>query len=350
MTGHYELVPRRELGRGAWDTFADAADEAWLWHRYDFQDALATWQGSADHSIAIVDRAARAGVVALLPLRIISRRLAGLLPMFVMDSLGGIACSDGLKSGQRRGVLTAARDFLQARAASGRCLEIRLSCVPMAPAYRGERCPRVSPLLSLGCENVLTQTWVVDLRGGAEQVWANMEGRARTAARKAEKSGVRVRSAQPSDLDTYYKLHVETYRRTGVQPHPRAYFQAIFEQLMPAGLARVWFAEIDGEAVAAENFAVYKNAALYWTGAASDRGLRAEAGSLLQWTAMQWMLGNGVEWYETGEGFPQAQGGKSKGLNDFKKSFGGSLYPYYKGRLPVAGRLARLYRLREALQ
>lgn len=350
MTGHYDFVPRRELGRAAWDAFADAADEAWLWHRYDFQDALATWEGSSDHSVAILDRTSGGAVVALLPLRVVTRRWAGLLPVFVMDSLGGIACDNGLPPHRQRDVFSESRDFLMARANNGRCLDIRLSCAPMAPARRGERCPRVNPLLHLGCENTLSQTWAVDLRVGIEQVWKRMEGRARTAVRKAEKTGMRVRSGQPADLDTYYRLHVATYRRTGVSPHPRAYFKAIFEDLLPSGLARIWIAEIDGEAVAAENFGVYKNAALYWTGASSEMGLRAEAGSLLQWTAMQWMADSGIEWYETGEGFPQAQAGKSKGLNDFKKSFGGSLYPYYKGRLPVAGRFARLYRLREALQ
>ena len=50
---------------------------------------------------------------------------------------------------------------------------------------------------------------------------------------------------------------------------------------------------------------------------------------------MQWMIEHGFEWYETGEAFPNVQEGKNKGLNDFKKSFGGELYPFYKGRIVV---------------
>jgi CelD/BcsL family acetyltransferase involved in cellulose biosynthesis len=349
MKRHYEIVPRQELGREAWDALTDVSDEAWLWHRYDFQDALATWAGSADHSFAVVDNAIGGRVIALVPLRIVTRRITGLLSIYMMDSLGAVACHNDLQPGQRRTALTTVREALTTRARDGRCLEARLSCTPMAPAHRGERCPRVNPLLHMGCENTLSQTWVVDLRAGREGVWAAMEGRARTAVRKAERAGVRIRPTAADDLDIYYRLHVETYRRTGVEPHPRAYFQAIWDTLLPAGLVRIWIAEIDGEPVAAENFGVYKGAALYWTGASSARGLEAEAGSLLQWTAMQWMADAGLAWYETGEGFPQAMAGKSRGLNDFKKSFGGQLYPYYKGRLPLGKWYARLYRVRGAL-
>ena len=53
-------------------------------------------------------------------------------------------------------------------------------------------------------------------------------------------------------------------------------------------------------------------------------------------------------WYETGEGFPQVGAGKSKGLNDFKKSFGGEMYPYYKGNLPIGRLPERIYRAIQA--
>jgi len=223
------------------------------------------------------------------------------------------------------------------KSCKGVCLETRIALPSMAPARRGENCPRVNPLLDMGCENTLTQTWVVDLRGGADSVWGRMEGRARTAVRKAEKTGVTVREATPGDLQTYYHLHQETYRRTGATPHAKEYFAMIWERFLAHGLARIWVAELNGETIAAENFGGYKKAAIYWTGAANWKSLDVEANSLLQWTAMQWMIRNGIEWYETGEAFPQFDDGKRRGLSDFKRSFGGSLYPYFRGKVPVGG-------------
>ena len=343
MTSLFRVVARKDVGGEAWDAIADASDDAWLWHRYDFQDALATWPGSSDESFTLtaVDEKE---VLALVPLRRITKRVAAMLPVHILESFGGPALRNELGEARRRAVLTAVRDELAARMCAGICVEARISKPPMAPALRGESCPRVNPLLDMGCSNALTQTWVIDLRGGREAAWKQMEGRARTAVRKAEKAGVTVREANDNDRQTYYRLHQETYRRTRVPPHSVAYFGAIWDRFLGTGFARVWIAELNGEAVAGENFGVYKQAAIYWTGAATANGLKVEANSLLQWTAMQWMIDNGVEWYETGEAFPQHRAGKEKGLNDFKKSFGGSLYPYYRGRLPVGTLSERLYR------
>lgn len=349
MNNRYAFIPRRELGRTAWNAFVERTDEAWLWHLYDLRDAVATWPGSEDCSVAFLDRATQNEVVGLLPLRRVNRRFMRIVPVFVLESIGGPVVMNGANAKRKREILGAMRDQLLRMAGQGRCLEIRLFSTPMAPALRGERCPWVNPLLEAGCENTQSQTWVVDLRAGKDAVWSRMEGRARTAVRKAEKAGVTVRAATPDDLNVYYGLHLETYRRTGVQPHPRAYFQAIWDFFLRNGLAGVWIAEVEGQPVAAENFGIYKNAAVYWTGAASRQGLEVEANSLLQWTAMQWMMDNQIDWYETGEAFPQAMSGKSKGLNDFKKSFGGEMYPYYRGRMLAGMWHEKLYLIRQML-
>jgi hypothetical protein len=269
--------------------------------------------------------------------------------MHFLESFGGAALRNGLGQKRRRAVLTAVRDEIFARARNGICLEVRIALSSMAPALRGPSSPRVNPLLEIGWDNTLTQTWVVDLRGGREAVWKQMEGRARTAVRKAEKAGLKVREASSGDRGVYYRLHQETYRRTGVTPHSEDYFAIIWDRFLSSGLARVWVAELDGEPVAAENFGIYKQAAIYWTGAENTKGLEVEANSFLQWTAMQWMLNNGIEWYETGEAFPQSSAGKQKGLNDFKKSFGGQIYPYYKGRLKTGAFFEKLYAIKEIL-
>ncbi len=300
----------------------EASDDAWLWHRYDFQDALETWPGSSDESFALM-AADEKQALALVPLRRITQRVAGMLPVHILESFGGPPLRNGLGEARRRAVLAAVRNEIGARMRRGICIEARLSLPPMAPALRGESSPRVNPLLDMGCSNTLTQTWVVDLRGGREAAWTQMEGRARTAVRKAEKAGVTVREANKTDRQIYYRLHQETYRRTGVPPHSEAYFGAIWDRFLGNGLARVWIAELDGEAVAGENFGVYKQAAIYWTGAASAKGLEVEANSLLQWTAMQWMIDNGVEWYETGEAFPQHRAARKRASTISRKVLGG---------------------------
>lgn len=335
-TNHKHLVfcHRAEVGREAWDSFVDHSDEAWLWHRFDLQDAISTWPGKDDLSFAVRDISSGGGIVVVVPLHLIqSRRMFG-FRWNTLDSLGGPACINDLSIKQKRKILEYAMSQVTTLARKYDAVEVNFALSPLAPAYCSERYPRINPLLELGCENTLTQTWMVNLGQGKEIIWNNMENRARTAIRKAEKQGLYIRPANESnDLEVYYNLHCETYKRTGARSHPKSYFEAIWSDFFSKGLSFILFAERNGTVVAAENFGIYKQAAVYWTGAASSQGLFLQANSLLQWTAMQSMIEDGIVWYETGEAFPHLREGKLKGLNDFKRSFGGELFPSYRGRI-----------------
>ncbi len=347
MTRHFEVVNREVIGKERWDTFVDSADEAWLWHRFDAQDALSTWPGKHDLSFAILDGESGENIVAVVPLHLIESRIARLFSWNVLDSLGGPACSNNVGERLKRKIMECVSEQLMMLARQFDALRINLALSPMVPALCGNRFTVVNPLLVLGCQNIQTQIWAVDLRVGKDKVWKNLEGRARTAIRKAQKEEVVVRpaTANPEDLDIYYRLHCETYLRTGVHPHPMPYFQAIWNNFLTKGYSYILFAVHNDKVVAAENFGVYKKAAVYWTGAASRDGLSLEANSLLQWSAMQWMLEKGIEWYETGEAFPHLKDGKLKGLNDFKKSFGGILYPCFRGQIDTMSRRHKIFKL-----
>ncbi len=313
------------LGQGAWDPFVDAVGEAWIWHRFDFQDALCTWPRRRDHSFAVLDSDVGGELVSVVPAHLSVISLGGFARWRSLESMGAPACRTDLAEGRKQKLLTAVAEYLVTLARRSGAGEVTLSIPALAPSVRGDCLPRVNPLLQLGCENT-------------------------TEIRKAERAGVVVRTADQSrDLDAYYELHRQTCGRTGIRPHPRAYFEAIWRDFFSRGLAQIFVAERDGTMVAAANFAVYKNAALYWTGAACETGLELGANPLLQWRGMQWMLSQGVEWYETGEAFPNLKEGKLKQLSDFKKSFGGVLYPYYRGRLVVKPRMAALRQFARAL-
>src|SRR5262249_54434749 len=128
-----------------------------------------------------------------------------------------------------------------------------------------------------------------------------------------------------------YALHVETYRRTGVSPHPRAYFERIWQDFVADGYAAVFFAELEGEPVAARSFGLWKGGAVYWTGASSKRGLQVGAGAKVHSAAMSWLIDHEYEWLENGESFPGSDDPKLHGLSLHKASFGGELYPVYHG-------------------
>ena len=333
-----KIISREEVGKGPWDKFVDSSDGAWLWHRFDLLKGLASWPGRQDLSFALLDEKSGGNILEIIPLQLIRRKVGYLLSFQVLDSLGGPAFLDSLSEKDREITTGYLRAHLVGLAQQYKAMEIRITSSPLAPAFRGSNGFQANPLIKLNCQAYQGQTRVIDLRIDEDLLWRQMEGRARTAIRKAEKSGVKIRAARGAeDLDSYYKLHCATYRRTGVRPHPRDYFEIIWRYFEEDGLALILFAEYENRVVAAANFGIYKKAAIYWTGASIDAGLSLGANSLLQWQAMRQLKKQGLEWFEAGETFAGLRQAKKRRLSDFKKSFGGSLYPYYKGKIATKG-------------
>ncbi|MBM3555094.1 MAG: GNAT family N-acetyltransferase [Alphaproteobacteria bacterium] len=330
----FRALSRAEVAAAEWDAVADGAAEAWLWHRHAFGDALSTWPGRADRGFALFEGDT---LVGLMPAAKV--RMTGDFSLF--DSVGGPIASDRLQPGQAEVVRRALIAEFENRAKAAGALFADIALPAMAPAYRDETCPRVNPLLDFGYGNQLGQTYVIDLRSGYDAIWNGMEGRARTAVRQAEKAGVttRLAAANDDDLSAYYRLHCRAYARTETPPHPRAYFEALWRDFLASGRALVLFAEKAGEVIAAANIGIDKKAAVYWTAAGDEEALRSGATSLLQVAAIKALIEAGVEFYEVGEAFPGREGDKLAGLDRFKRSFGGRLWPWFKGRRVLRPRL-----------
>ncbi len=329
----YNVISRLEVGQEAWDAFVDASDEAWLWHRFDFSDTISTWPDRCDISFAVFDDGTPEKIVAVVPLQLIKSRTAKFLNRTMLDTIAGPARKNGLGKKQKQKVLDYIHEQLIVLSRHHGAVEINLSLPPMVPACQGDRCPRVNPLLVLGCENSLTQTWVIDLRRSEMDIRNTYSQLTKRELRKIRAHNLEIREAHSKrDLEIYYKLHCETYHRTGVEPHPFKYFQYIFDKFVSVGLSRIVFLVLDGSVVAAQNTGLYKGGCIYWTGA-SKSTKRGGENRILFDEQIIFAKKKGYEWYEIGEAFPHLKEGKLKGLNDFKRSFGGELYPFYRGQI-----------------
>lgn len=331
--GTMKIIERRSLGPAAWDALANSSPEGWFWHRYAVCDTtVKDWPGRRDCGFAVMN--AQDQVEAIVPAYVFESRTSFGLRVRYQHSMGGPALLDKGGRSKRQQVLDAVAGELHRRAALERVIKTTISTSPMAPALRGSDGPRCNPLLFLGCEDDSGQTWVADLRQGAEAAWKNLEGRARTAVRRAEEAGVTIRrSTSPEDWHSYFELHKTTYQRLGVPCYPAALFRAIFEELIPAGLCDVQFAELGGRPVGANNFICCKQAAYYWHGFTSEAGLQTNALTLLIWSSIKRLAETGeIHWLDCGDAEVHAQG-KMRQLSDFKRSFGGDLYPAFRGQL-----------------
>lgn len=183
----------------------------------------------------------------------------------------------------------------------------------------GDKHEYLTELNSKGYEYVPKKTLVIDLRIGEEAVWNNFKGRARNMIRKSEKNGVVTRIIEPQyiDMENYYKMLLETFKKQGLQPpHPLSFFKSICDFLVPGDNVLVIFAEREDRLVAGGIFLCSKDRMMYLSGAANNEGLKFAASSLIQWEAIKKALKLGVKEYDLGGV------GVSK-IDKFKESFGG---------------------------
>ena len=317
---------------GEWERVVLASPDAWLYHTIDEQALLAEAWGGESLSFLIETKGRIVGVVPLQRWPWDRRTLWSTLM-----GPAGPALTRDLDSGEREEALAFAHGVIGQMVTLKKAASVRMILPPLAPSARAAWAKQENPLLKHGYRDASTRTSVVDLVRSEEEIFAGFCAPYRNRIRKAERDGVIVVPANgTADVDAYYALHVETYERTGVKPHPRAYFESIFRRFLSTGRSDILFAMKDGRPISALNVATFGDAALYWTGANSAEGLAAGAAKLLQWTGMRRAKARGAVVYEVGEVFDEATPEtKESGLTSFKSRFGGTSVPFWKGILGV---------------
>jgi SAM-dependent methyltransferase len=191
----------------------------------------------------------------------------------------------------------------------------------------------VNPLVEAGFIDSSTHTRVVNLLPDEKVLWFGLEKDARQKIKQARSAGYSVRKCSWKEmLEDYYRIHVQNYQRTGVTPHPKAYFEGIANQPNEHHVLWAGF-DPQGQPIAFHNDARFGKTAVYHTGCSESGHLKSGINYLLFWEAILGEKREGLTWYETGESFPEAISGKTKGLTDFKGKFGGELHRLFRGEL-----------------
>ncbi len=128
-------------------------------------------------------------------------------------------------------------------------------------------------------------TVLVDLAPQPDVILAAMKPKTRYNIRLAIKKGVKVRDAEPGEFDAWYELYRETGRRDRIAIHSAAYYRELLEAGYPGErpVIRLLLATHEGDLLAGNIVAFWKNTATYLYGASS--GLKR---SLMPTYALQW--------------------------------------------------------------
>lgn len=169
--------------------------------------------------------------------------------------------------------------------------------------------PLLAPLEALGAlsspMHLLSEyTWYIPLRTtdrwadadaaahseprSEDAIRADMRKTTRNLIGRAEREGVTVEaSRQPlEDLEIYFALEEETYKRHGFVPYRHSFVRAQVQHFAPLDQAIVYVARYRGEPVAASVHMTYGGATSYHHGASTHRFAKIPSSYLLQWTAI----------------------------------------------------------------
>lgn len=319
----------RDIGQQKWDGVVSSSPEGWVFATSNWREAIMSvpeW-GFADLSFALCEGSALLGIMPL-QVHLAQKRAAS-----SGWGLAGPVLSGAVPPERRKKLLG---DMLRhaetaAREAGADFLDVGWS--PLTETARTAPWG-MNPFVELGFEDISSVTRMIDLNHPEDALWSGLSPNARQMVRKAEAGGCLVtRGIWSESLGDYYRVHRETYGRTGVTPHPKAYFDGIARCLAPGGMAILWTGHSPtGEPIAFHNDARWGDGSLYHTGCSTEDALASGLNYLLMWRSILGAKGDGCRWYEIGEVFPWARAGKDRGLTVFKSKFGGALHRHFKAR------------------
>lgn len=220
-----------------------------------------------------------------------------------------------------------------------------------------------SALLSQGFLPIPSATFVVDLNPSIENLWKNLEGRARRSIKRAERSGIEVvESEKWRDWKEFYDLYVRVCRSKGIRPRSIDLHRSVYDFLAMKGKARLFLAKYRGEIVGGIIFLVTPHEMMGYEGVSDVRFLKLSSNSAVHWHAISWAKEHGIKNYDFGGALWKLD--KKHYLYSvhlFKRQWGGKLRKYNSyalNRLYFIGRtlpfenskIRRLYYTMESLR
>lgn len=180
----------------------------------------------------------------------------------------------------------------------------------------------------------------IDLTQPEQELKAGLGRKLRRWTNRWEQRGVRVRQGGEGDLPLLAELLEQTAQRHGFKPLSLSYLRRLYRELAPAGRAKLFVGEIDGDPVAASLMTacggVLKTRVSGFERSRSTLELRAPAA--VRWSAIRWAKANGFDYFDFGGiserstdallSGERVDPATLPGPDQFKISFGGSAYRY----------------------
>ncbi|MDA8202133.1 MAG: peptidoglycan bridge formation glycyltransferase FemA/FemB family protein [Chloroflexi bacterium] len=319
------MRPARETERVAWDTFVAALPSADPLQSWAWGEVARTGRERPRRIVATDEDGTMRGVAQVL----VRDAAAGRRVLYVphgpawdASAPDADAVLDALAHGLR----------MVGREERGIVAKLDPRATPAVSAGRLHAALRSRDLRPARADLQARTTRLIDLRPGAEAVFAGLEKDTRNLVRRSAREGVRtrvVRDADSAAYGTFSALLARTGTRAGFRVRPAAALEAIARQFAVAGDAYLVLADLEGEAIAGCLALATGPRAFYLYAASLRDGPRlkhANGPYAALWACIQALAADGREsldlWGVVEPGDTTADPGWS-GFSLFKRGFGG---------------------------
>jgi len=326
------FVPLSAEIAGDWDDLVAGSPDGFVFSLAPWQRlilAVDAW-GLRDHSFGYYENGR---LVAVMPLQFSPRN--GRMSSSGWGGSGPVVAA-GLDGPARERVLRVTLEQARMLAQEAGASHLDMALSPVTGSSIALRWG-VNPFVFHGFNDTSHIAQVIDLAPSEDELFGAVSAKTKPLLQRAADEGIAVRRVDWREfLDAYYDCHCETYTRTGVSPHPQAYFAGIAHEIAPRGHA-VLFAAFSraGEPIAFHNAARFAHGALYHTGCSRTQALELGANHLLLWRSILAAKEDGLRWFDVGTIIPGTDDPKLKGLTLFKTRFGGEPHRYLHCEMPL---------------
>ena len=316
-----------------WDRFVlQSTNDAWLWHLSASLDCKSFWTNYYNKSFYIIDNSNKDKISAVIPLFYVKRKKL-LFDYSSLESLGGPALLKNLSKQKVKKINQIINCKISNLMSNLNLNKFEVSYSPLSKYQINEKRVIANPLLNYINKDLSTSSWILNLKENTyEKSFENFDPSAKTIIKRSEKNlkFYKIDNFSQIFYKKYLELHNETTKRNNIKKINSNYFKYIFFKF-PKSNKRVYFTTHKNEILNFLIFGIFNGSASYWTNVCSQKGLDLGSNFFCFNEAIKDLKKSKINFLETGEAFIRTNDKKKIGLNNFKKSFGCDLYPYFKG-------------------
>jgi len=256
-----------------------------------------------------------------------SKALGKLLP-FIYWEHGPIisphSCSE--KTFEKEEIFNGILERIVGIAKERKCYEIKLARSAFAEGHN-------ELFSSLGFWKRRMGTIIANIDEPLDVIWSRIDPTARKNIKKLKERVEIVEVSQRSQLEEFYRMHVETGERAAQKTYPFSYFASMWDHFSRYHMISVFIAKLKNIPLAGSLSLIFNGTSYDFAVADSNyqRSMKIRASDVLKWHIMEWGHERGlrqhnfagVELYKIDAGDE-----KARGIYRFKSKFGGRLVEF----------------------